>query len=178
MTENTGLYNEIGQSKTSEPKRTRPQRVWFAALGLLSLLALSAGWIYWSVSRTSHGGYQGSLADMDQSEFMAESGAQVVQVALTAAGGMIDLRYQVVDPNKAVDIHDKENPPAVVDEATGEIYNTPWMGHLHNGELRAGVTYYTLLINSGGAIRRGSEVTVVLGGVRLENVPVQGGNDP
>lgn len=86
---------------------------------------------------------------------------------------MIDLRYQVLDPDKAVSIHDAELPLVIIDEATGETLDTPWMNHGHGGDYQAGVTYYMLLMNSGRMLTRGNKVTVVLGGVRLEHVIVQ-----
>src|SRR3990172_2056720 len=99
---------------------------------------------------------------ISQSAFETATGVRIVRVALTAGGGMIDLRYQVIDPQKALIIHDEGNFPAIVDEASGAIINTPWMNHSHSGEYQAGVTYYTLMMNSGGVLSRGSKVTVVL----------------
>ena len=47
---------------------------------------------------------------------LERSGVRVVRVAATGGGGLLDLRYQVVDPGKAAAIHDAETPPALVDE--------------------------------------------------------------
>jgi hypothetical protein len=85
---------------------------------------------------------------------------------------MIDLRYQVVDPDKAVMVHDDENPPTIVDEATGQAINTPF--HEHGAsELHTAITYHELIMNAGGLIKRGSAVTIVIGDARLEHVRVQ-----
>lgn len=110
---------------------------------------------------------------ISQSAFEEATGVHIVRVVLAAGGGMIDLRYQVIDPDKALVIHDSENPPAIMDEATGKIFATPWMNHSHSGEYQAGVTYYTILMNSGGVLAKGSKVTVILGGARLEHIVVQ-----
>jgi hypothetical protein len=83
------------------------------------------------------------------------------------------LRYQVVDPDKAVIVHDSENPPTIIDEATGERLDTPWMDHHSTGKLTAGVTYYELLVNPAGVIKPGSVVSIAIGGARLEHVLVK-----
>jgi hypothetical protein len=97
------------------------------------------------------------------------SGVRVVRVASTGAGGLLDLRYQVVDPNTAAAIHDPDTPPALVDERTGLVLGRLLMGHMHHGRAKAGVTYYLIFLNPGDAVRRGDRVSVVLGGARLEH---------
>ena len=101
------------------------------------------------------------------------SGVRVVRVAATGGGGLLDLRYQVVDPQRAAGLHDAETPPALVDERTGLVISRLLMGHPHHGALKAGVTYYLVFGNPGNIVRRGGRVTVVLGDARLGHVPVQ-----
>src|SRR3954470_8119129 len=45
----------------------------------------------------------------------ARAGVRIVRVSTTGAGGLLDLRYQVVDPQKAGGLHDADKPPALVD---------------------------------------------------------------
>ena len=112
-------------------------------------------------------------AEMVQSAFEDKTGVRVVRVSITGQGGLIDLRYQVVDPDKAAILHEREYRPALIDEATGKLLNTPWMDHGHSGTFRAGVTYYDLLVNSAGVLKRGSVVSVVIGDTRLEHARVR-----
>ncbi len=112
--------------------------------------------------------------------FEEQTGLRIVRVALTAGGGMIDLRYQVLDPEKARAFCTIRNgsivlkePPMIILEGTGEILKTSWMGHSHAKALRAGVTYYVLLLNTGGKVQRGHFVTVLIGGVPVEHLPVR-----
>ena len=51
-------------------------------------------------------------------------GVKIVYVAVTGDGGLIDFRFQVIDPEKANAIHDENNPPTLVDEATGLVVNS------------------------------------------------------
>jgi hypothetical protein len=100
-----------------------------------------------------------------------KSGVRVAHVAITGAGGLVDLRYQVIDPDKAASVH--ATAPELVDETTGVVVNQLFMGHTHKGVFHAGQTYYLIFNNPGNLVQRGSQVTVVLGDARLPHVPVQ-----
>jgi len=105
--------------------------------------------------------------------FEEQTGIRVVRVSIGAGGGLIDIRYQVLDPDKAVVVHDQKNPPAVVDEETGQVLGESWHTHPNRQTLRAGGTYYFLLLNEGRVVAPGGIVSVKIGGARLENVTVQ-----
>jgi hypothetical protein len=100
------------------------------------------------------------------------SGVKLTRVAMTGAGGLVDLRYQVLDPDRANTLHDKATPPALVDEQTGLVVNQLFMGHSHHGSYKTGVTYYLVFENPGNWVHRGSEVTVLLGNAQVEHVKV------
>ena len=105
----------------------------------------------------------------------ARYGIKVSMIAVVAAGGLIEFRYQVVDPDKADPLrHDVGLLPAMVVEDSGvtlALSSTP--GH-HSSETTLGGTYFILFPNARNAIRRGSLVTVVIGEVRLEHIVAQG----
>lgn len=101
------------------------------------------------------------------------SGIRVLTVAITGGGGLIDLRYQVVDPDKATTVHDAKTPPVIVDEATGLVVNQLLMGHAQKGPFKAGLTYYLIFENPGNLIDRGSTVSVLLGNAQLEHIVVR-----
>jgi hypothetical protein len=103
----------------------------------------------------------------------ARSGVKITQVAVTGAGGLIDLRYQVVDPDAANALHDPATPPAVVDERTGLVVHELLMSHSHTGPFKAGVTYYLVFNNPGNWVHRGSKVVVLLGNAQVEDVVVR-----
>ena len=100
-----------------------------------------------------------------------KSGVRVAYVAVTGAGGLVDLRYQVVDADKAAAVHVR--PPELVDEETGVVVNQPLMSHQHKGVFHAGQTYYLIFNSPGNLVQRGSRVTVVLGDARLPHVRVE-----
>ena len=101
------------------------------------------------------------------------SGVRLIRVAVTGGGGLLDLRYQVIDPSKAAAVHEAKTPPAIIDERTGLVLDRLLMGHAHHGQLKAAVSYYLIFENTGNWVRRGSEVTVLLGGAQVEHVVVK-----
>jgi hypothetical protein len=102
-------------------------------------------------------------------------GIDVTLVAVSAAGGMIDFRYQVVDPEKADGVlHDDTLLPILVREDTGETLILSSPPHHHATVLELGATYFFLFANAHNAIHDGTLVTLVLGDVRLEHIVAQG----
>ena len=101
------------------------------------------------------------------------SGVQIVYVAITGGGGLIDLRYQVIDPDKANAVHDENYPPTLVDEATGLVVNSLLMGHSHTGTFNAGQTYYMIFENPGNIVQSGNKVSVLLGNAEVDHVVVK-----
>jgi hypothetical protein len=107
-------------------------------------------------------------------EMSARHGLDVNLIAVTAAGGLVELRIQVTDPDKAdAALRDPEQRPALVVEdggATLVMSNPPH----HRDQLELGGQYYFLLANARSAIHKGEQVTLVIGDTRLEHVVVQG----
>jgi hypothetical protein len=101
------------------------------------------------------------------------SGVRVTFVSLTGAGGLVDLRFQVVDPDKANALHNADTPPALIDEETGLVVSQLLMGHSHTDSYKAGTTYYLVFENPGNIVQRDGKVTVLLGPAQVEHVVVR-----
>ena len=168
------------------PRRGRfrpPGRVQIA--GVLAGVLIAAGigaLVLWLPQRSSGEPRAGSRAapppgwqrpSVSASGLAERSGVRLVRVAVTGGGGLLDLRYQVVDPSKAVAVHEAQTPPAIIDERTGLVVSRLLMGHAHHGQLKPAVSYYLIFENTGNWVRRGSEVTVLLGDAQLEHVVVK-----
>jgi hypothetical protein len=106
-------------------------------------------------------------------EFERLSGVRIVRVAISGDGGLVDLRYQVIDPTAADSIHDPDSPLELVDERTGVVVNELFMGHAHHGQLKVAQTYYLIFNNPGTLLRTGTRVTVQLGAARVAHVAVR-----
>lgn len=119
-----------------------------------------------------------NVTEMDQTTFIDQTGVQMTLVAITAGGGMIELRYRVVDPDKAVIVHDEENPPTIINKKGDELFLTMHVldrntNRAHDEDLHLGVTYNTRIMNAGRLIERGDRVTIRVGNAELKHVPVQ-----
>jgi hypothetical protein len=159
----------------------QPQR-WPGRLIIMGFLLLAGVAVWMIVSQfgsTFFSPAVTNVAEMDQVTFTDETGLQLTLVAITAGGGMIELRYRVVDPDKAVIVHDEEKPPTIIKEKTGdELFLTMHVldrntNRAHDDDLHLGITYNTRIMNAGGLIKRGDRVTIRVGDTELKHVPVQ-----
>jgi hypothetical protein len=140
---------------------------------MLALLALAVGAVTATVLQARPRGVEASTTKAASSaEFTELTGIRLVRVTVTGHGGLLDVRFQAVDPEKALVVHEAGQPIRIVDEATGTVVSTPFHQH-SGGRLVRGITYYELFNNSHHAIRQGSPVTFIVGGVRLEHVRVR-----
>lgn len=107
----------------------------------------------------------------------AEAPISVVAVQLTAAGHYVDLRYRVIDPERAQLALGPKVRPQLINEANGVAMAVPMTAKL--GSLRQtqavqkpGRTYFVMFVNSGG-VQSGSSVTAELGELRFEHLIVE-----
>jgi hypothetical protein len=103
----------------------------------------------------------------------AALGVRFTQAALVGDAGLVELRYVVLDGQKATAFQsDTAHPPVVRNERTG---NTAWRAALmrQGHDLRPGQTYYLLYLNNKGAVQRGDLVSIESNGRTLHHVPVR-----
>jgi len=105
-------------------------------------------------------------------------GIKILDLRRTSAGYMIDLRYTVVDPEKAAPILDRMAHPYLLDQITGArlfVPDTPTLGSLRQtpGQSVAGHRYFVLFANPGKHVEAGRKVTLVVGALRVPNLTVQ-----
>ena len=102
------------------------------------------------------------------------TGSRILRVTSAGNGGLVDVRYQIVDATKAVALHESKNPPALVDERSGVVVSRLLMGHAHgSGEFHNGETYFFEFEDPAGLIKRGAPVSVVMGPVTVQHVRVK-----
>jgi hypothetical protein len=155
--------------------RTR-RRLAIRAAGAAAAAAAAAAGLLLAI--TSGGGAHGAgghpLPVAVSPAGMAErSGVRDIHVHLAGGGGLLDVRYEVVDPSKAALLHDRETPPAVIYEPTDTPIEGLLMGHLPHGSSKPGVSSFMIFVNPGNIVHRGDEVAVVLGPARLAHVRVE-----
>jgi pyruvate/2-oxoglutarate dehydrogenase complex dihydrolipoamide acyltransferase (E2) component len=101
-----------------------------------------------------------------------ELGIQLAHVGLTASGGLVDVRFKVLDAVKAKALlADATNAPALI---AGDMPPLAAPHHsLRGARYAKGQIFYILYPNQRSAIQPGGEVTVALGPVRLGPVKAQ-----
>ncbi|MGW6194606.1 hypothetical protein ACWF0M_00530 [Kribbella sp. NPDC055110] len=157
--------------------KRRTARVLGAATGIVLVAAAATGWLLHNDQSSAGPAPVAQIAwgrtAVDANGLAERSGVRVTQVAVTGGGGLLDLRFQVLDPNRANSLHDAATPPAVIDEATGLVVQDLLMSHAHTGKYTAGETYYLVFENPGNWVRRGAKVSVLLGPAQVEHVVVR-----
>ena len=105
-------------------------------------------------------------------------GIEVTSLKLTAAGHMVDFRYRVTDPMKALPFFDPKGRPILIDQASGTKLNVPVapkVGSLRQKTMKPEVgRIYFILFGNTGVVKNGSKVTLVIGEVKIENLTVEG----
>jgi hypothetical protein len=103
----------------------------------------------------------------------AEYGIRVNLVAVTADGGLVDVRFTILDKDKAGRVlHEEASLPQLFETTTGAVLRSP-QARAHKLNLVQGGSYFLLFPNSGGVIQAGAPVSVVIDGIRLEPVAAQ-----
>ena len=171
--------NQVVLEPKAGPSRAARSSV-RTALVVLTLAVLFAavlfirGWRPTSSDSTPRPGPLATVPAMPTSPTIeAKYGIRFTLVDVTAGGGMIQIRYQVLDSDKTEAIHGTDLVPYIVD-SSGNKYSDPGMvGHSHVGKTQAaGTTDYILLANAKGGVAAGSIVTIKVGELQLRDVPV------
>jgi hypothetical protein len=100
-------------------------------------------------------------------------GVRFTGLYLVSRGGMIDMRYRVVDVGKAKNFgHFTETSPMIIAQDSGKTIEVTIM-MLHNHRVEGGRVYYILFRNTDNAIKPGSRVSIQIDDLILEDVLVQ-----
>jgi len=135
-------------------------------------VALLIGVAIWMIASQVTGNLVQSRQEKAIAAFEADTGIRVLRIALTAGGGILDLQYQVIDPDKALVVHDTDNPPMMLDEKTNLVFANPFHDHAAR-EVHTAVTYHEMIMNGSGLLQRGSKVTLGIGESKLEHLVAQ-----
>jgi hypothetical protein len=154
----------------------RPGALWKSALPLLALIVFVVGgfavYQFWLGRQAAADQAQIAAQQEKAADAIADKwGFRVVRVAPLADGGMLELRFQVVDPDKVIFMFDEvENIPILIDEDSGTAVTLGDLPHSHN--VPAGLYEYIIYTNIGGAVKPGDLVTLKVGELTLEHIQV------
>lgn len=106
-------------------------------------------------------------APLSPAQFEQRHGIRLLQVAVTAAGGLVDLRMKVLDPRKASALlHDPAHAPRLVPEGAARELEAPHR-MAHAVSTRRDAVSYVLFPNVAGSVRPGTRLAVAFGEVRV-----------
>ena len=140
----------------------------------LLLLLLAAGLLAYRAWPSEK---QASVAGTPQlasaKTFEERFGLSVTLVAVTASGGIVDIRFKVLDADKARGtLQDDKNMPLLNVEGSTM---TPMMRDtaIQDQDLEVGKVYYILYSNPRGMVKPGTPVSVAIGDLVLEPIIAQ-----
>ncbi len=104
----------------------------------------------------------------------ATYGVEFYQVGLSGDGGLVDVRFRVLDASRAAPVlgHQATIKMVVGNERTRSLFDTRAMTP-GESNLVAGQSYWVLFRNAGGDITRGDRVDIFVGALHLDGVLVQ-----
>ena len=107
---------------------------------------------------------------LSQSAFEEKYGLHVNLVAVTGAGGFVDLRLKMVNGEKAkLLLADAKNFPSLF-ARNGVMLNAPTDTISQNIEFITGGNLFIMYPNGGNAVQRGEPVQIVFGDIALEPI--------
>jgi len=132
----------------------------------------------WSVSSGNEG--SSPAVTPEHAGLEEKWGIRVEGIRLSAAGNIMDFRYRIVDADKALALVDRRLTPYVVDKTSGAKFTVPSsakVGPMRQttkyGKPKQGRTYFVLFSNPGKFVKRGSQVSVVIGDFEADGLVVQ-----
>ena len=147
----------------------------FKSMALASAFALTLGGC---ASTMTHESAQIHHPAHRSGKVLEQWGVEVLGVSVTAAGYFLDMRYRVLDADKAQHLSDSKKDAYVIDPLTNKrqsVADTPTAGQLRERgrKLVLGRVYSIIFTNPGKRIAPGMKVNLVVGDLRLDNVEVQ-----
>ncbi|MFN2183189.1 MAG: hypothetical protein ACK2UU_04330 [Anaerolineae bacterium] len=140
-------------------------------LPVVALLVIGGGYLVYRVGPAQRSDATEPLAaKVSEATLESEYGIHINLLAVIAAGGIIDLRFKVLDSEKAAQLLDTPQPRlAIIAEDSGMVIQAP-PDTEQNFTLQDGVVYFVQFPNVSHAVEAGRPVSLVIGDVRLEQL--------
>lgn len=157
-----------------QASETLPKRQLIRLLfGLLALIILLGVFLFsQGILQTPIFSFINRNQRISTEELEADYGTQVRLIGVTAAGGLIDVRFKILDVEKAkLLFSNPENWPKLIAQ-NGTLISVP-SDDQHELKLVQDGIVFMLFPNAGGAIKPGTPVTIRFGEIELEPVMAQ-----
>ena len=137
-------------------------------LPAILLILLAVGALYYSFARIKPASVI-SREDLEQ-----QYGLRVNLVAVTASGGMVDLRLKIVDAAKAKALlQETANFPALYVGARKVTLQAPQDTRSQELSIEDDGNIFLLYPNAGNAVQHGTPINIMFGDLRLEPIVTQ-----
>ena len=124
----------------------------------------------------------GKLPASDPSAIARRWGVEITSMRLASSGYMLELRYRILDANKAQPLFDRGKRPMLRDDVSGletGVPNPPTTGSLRSSnDAKAGRTYFMFFANPSRFVKVGNTVTVTIGEFGVSGIPVRDDSAP
>jgi hypothetical protein len=157
---------------SSTLKQNRTFALWFKAATIAVVFAFIVG-IFNPIKFFDEHFRHLALPDVTitDAELEEQYGIRVTLIAVTAAGGMVDLRIKVLDAEKANKLlGNHANMPTLLPDGSNRRLGTTGS---HRMKLFSGKTYYMLYGNALGVVKPGTPVSVAFGNLILPPIPAK-----
>lgn len=142
------------------------------AAGLTLAVVLLACIVLWQQRSPGNEAIENSRP-VTADELEQQYGVRLGVLGLLASGGLVEIKFQVTDADKATALFGTaEDMPVLAVEGTEHVLRSA-RGMKHNMELHSGATYFFLYTNVANVLHAGSEVAFVINGVRIPDLVVQ-----
>ena len=137
---------------------------------LILIVLVSVGWYAFNIYKASqeNNPLQG-IVTISQNTLEEEYGVRVNLVAVTAAGGFVDVRLKILDGEKAKSLlQDSNNFPSLfVDDV---ILSVSQEAKERGVDFENNGNVFIMFPNAGNTVRAGTPVTILFGDIALEPV--------
>jgi len=140
------------------------------AVALVVVMAIGAV-VAWQLRSPDNSVIAGST-EVSAEQLEDQYGVRIDVVGLLASGGLVELKFQVTDADKATALFGEvDDMPVLAVEGTDRVLQTA-KGMKHQLTLLDGASYFFLYGNVANAVHEGSNVAFVINGVRLAHLTV------
>lgn len=146
--------------------QTRPIK--FITTAIILIILITAGmFLFSSLKKPS----KLNATVISQATLEEKYGLRVNLIAVTAAGGLVDLRLKILDGEKAkLLLQDKENFPVLINSDGTITLNVSEDTKSQAIEFEDGFDLFLLFPNTGNAVKPGTLVTIMFGDIAVEAI--------
>ena len=156
---------------SGDPAKDAAKRILIAVSGLMAIVSLVMLEGCASVKPVKQ-------ADAQYTTATEAAGIKIVRIHPSVGGQMLDMRYRLIDPEKAGRVMHQQAQVYLIDQASGMKLPVPTMAKVGRLMQRPEKTaedkvFWVFFSNPGALVKTGAKVTLVIDGIRIEDIVVQ-----